>query len=506
MLQHRTIKGPFGRQFHLHRNCDGRVPRSLRPLRFASEDSARALLRQLRVPDEYWQTLARDTGDMAPQHGHWRDYLQVICNNLMSGRLRIYEVPVPDRQLLAGHSTCLQDRQGNQYQFAAAAYALKRAAVFRRFHSQIEIQETLHDLAPNLEQLLGLITHLKLAPSPQSLTYIQLIGVLADALSDETIVLYVQTPFKRPGGSGGATGTSSNMPGNRAVPLAPPSAPKLPVANPQTPIVNLTPQTQTTTNTPQNLEECAVRLKDARARLDQQGYQPKYTDAQQLAKVQNNEVSQERFLVSFQTENTKPDAKLAFQRESGLAPVWATSFDQLENADTDPKLIADILGTPYDPSKNYVLHIVDRGENLDLFGQNTLVPTWDNMRQPVQKHLGGKHEPEVLAEVMTPEYQREYAEHIEVYRSKDLGEFDKDDQKDYAESLAKGDQEKFVARHNVRTEIGANSEFTGNGLTQSREPSTKYGVVETLTLENNPPAISKMKNVATIKLIPRGIS
>lgn len=153
-----------------------------------------------------------------------------------------------------------------------------------------------------------------------------------------------------------------------------------------------------------------------------------------------------------------------------------------------------------------MLHIVDRGENLDLFGQNTLVPTWDNMQQPVQTYLGGKHEPEILAEVMTPEYQREYAEHIEVYHSKGLVEFDKDDQKDYAESLSKGDKERFVARHNVRTEIGANSEFTGNGLTQSREPNTKYGVVETLTLENNPPAISKMKNVATIKLIPRGIS
>jgi len=153
-----------------------------------------------------------------------------------------------------------------------------------------------------------------------------------------------------------------------------------------------------------------------------------------------------------------------------------------------------------------VLHIVDRGENLDLFGQNTLVPTWDNMQQPVQTYLGGKHEPEVLAEVMTPEYQREYAAHIEVYRTAGFNEFNERDQQDYESSLPLQDQNRFSARHNVRTEIGANSEFTGNGLTQSREGSSQYGVVETLTLENDPPSISKMENVKTVRLTPRGMA
>lgn len=149
-------------------------------------------------------------------------------------------------------------------------------------------------------------------------------------------------------------------------------------------------------------------------------------------------------------------------------------------------MIADILGTPYDPSKEYVLHIIDRGENLDQFGQNTLVPTWDNMQGPTQKYLGGKHESKILAEVMTPEYQKRYAEDIRAYKGFGLGEFNDADQQFYAESLPPAEEIKFMARHDVRREIGANSEFTGNGLTQSREPSTQFGVVETLTLENNP--------------------
>src|SRR5690606_35102972 len=193
----------------------------------------------------------------------------------------------------------------------------------------------------------------------------------------------------------------------------------------------------------------------------------------------------------------------AFQRESELVPVWATSFDQLEYADSDPELIAEVLGTIYDPSNDYVLHIIDRGEGMNEFGQNTIVPTWENMQAPTQQYLGGKHGPEVLAEVMTPDYQEEYAKHIYVYKNAGLNEFDEENQKEYAASLSKPEKEKFLARHNVRTEIGANSDFTGNGLTKSNEGSTRYGVVETLTLENNPPAISQMKNVKSLSLTRR---
>lgn len=282
----------------------------------------------------------------------------------------------------------------------------------------------------------------------------------------------------------------------RPVPLAPEANNSSASSNTEKPPAKKAP--------PQTLDDCAHCLKDARERLITGGYQAKYTDEQQLAKVKNNEVSQERFLVSFQTKNIDPDAKLAYQRDSKLVPIWATSFDQLENADTAPKLIADILGTPYDPSKDYVLHIIDRGEKGDLFGQNTLIPTWDNMQEPTQKYLGGKHDSAVLSEVMTPEYQKQYAKHIDTFKDAGLNEFNADHQKFYAESLSSGEEKNFLARHNVRTEIGANSEFTGNGLTQSRQGSTHYGVVETLTLENNPKSISEMENVKTIILKPRG--
>ena len=63
-------------------------------------------------------------------------------------------------------------------------------------------------------------------------------------------------------------------------------------------------------------------------------------------------------------------------------------------------------------------------------------------------------------------------------------------------------EDKFAARHALRTEFGANSEFTGDGMTQCRHAGNDHGVVETLTLENDPPTIAEMKNVTTIHLTP----
>jgi hypothetical protein len=501
MLKQRIIQGAFGQHFHIHSNRDGAVPRSLKPLKFQSAQSARVFLQRLQVSEEYWRILASDAEEMAPFRGHQRDYLQVISNRILNGHLRIYEVQTPDSHLLSGNLTTLQDRKGNQYLFTPASYALTRAHKPLRFNTQEEIHQRLHDLAPTLDQLQSLVTALQLAPSPKSLTYTQLVDLLAEALEEEQITLYIQAPFNRTQNNT-AFETSVLVPGNRPVPLAPPSKQE-PATSSQKEEDEQSDAPPPPTS-PQSLDECVTLLHDARVRLDNEGYKAKYTDKQQEAKMRSGEVTRERFLVSFQAVNKDPDAKLAFRRNSGLVPAWITSFDQLENADTDPKLIAAILGTPYDPQKEYVLHIIDRGENLDLFGQNTLVPTWDNIQEPVQQYLGGTHDPDTLSEVMTPEYQREYAAHIRIYHAYELDEFDKSDFAEYLETVPDKDKEKFVTRHAIRTELGANHDFTGTGLTKSNEGSTRNGVVELLTLEHNPPPISDMKNVRTIPLTPRG--
>ncbi|GAA75581.1 hypothetical protein PMAN_b0254 [Pseudoalteromonas marina] len=54
----------------------------------------------------------------------------------------------------------------------------------------------------------------------------------------------------------------------------------------------------------------------------------------------------------------------------------------------------------------------------------------------------------------------------------------------------------------MESPFGANSEFTDDGMTKIRHEVNDHGVVETLTLENDPPTISEMENVLSILLPP----
>lgn len=159
------------------------------------------------MTEGYWQQLAQDLHEMAPLRGHQRDFLQVICNGLIRGGLRIYEVPAPDHHRIADRDTVIQSRRGEQYQFVPASYALTRSHKPYHFHSPAEVHELLHDLAPNLEQLVALASALKLAPSPHSVSYTQLLDLLADALADEALVLHpaLRAPLRRRG-IGGCSG------------------------------------------------------------------------------------------------------------------------------------------------------------------------------------------------------------------------------------------------------------------------------------------------------------
>ncbi|WP_221076119.1 hypothetical protein [Agarivorans aestuarii] len=252
---------------------------------------------------------------------------------------------------------------------------------------------------------------------------------------------------------------------------------------------------------PRSFAEVEKRLEKAREdikkRMDagKPAYKPKYSDDELVKMANSGATANDRFLVSIQTKATSDKAKLAFQRDSGLAPTWTTSFDQLEAADSDPELINKILGNSkwYDPKKDYVMHIIDRGENLDQFGGNTVVPTWENMSGVVTHNVKG-HDNKTLLSTMNSDYQDKYAKTMEDVWAKDISDFDKEDIKEYASTLSEKDSQLFQARHEVRTEIGANAEFTGNGLTaNTADGGGNYGVVETLSIEKNTPTLKQLQ-------------
>lgn len=222
MLGRQILKSHFGKHYKIHLIKDGPVPRSLKPERFSSSHSVRQFLQGLQAPQSYWRGLAVYCDDAAPYRSHQRDYLCVVGNNVLSGRIRIYEVDLPDTHALVQSSAAIQDRQGYQYQFISMRQALASSSRSpQRFTSTQQVYETLYELAPNLEQLQALAADLQLTSSPQQQTYTQLMDVLAEGLAEQRVALYVTAPFKRPEPTGAALEAASNMPGNRKVELAP---------------------------------------------------------------------------------------------------------------------------------------------------------------------------------------------------------------------------------------------------------------------------------------------
>ena len=261
---------------------------------------------------------------------------------------------------------------------------------------------------------------------------------------------------------------------------------------------------------PESLAEVGNALKISRENLEQlntAGYQHPFTDDELLDLAKKPFSS--RFLVSLQTGEKADSETLPFIRDSGRAPMWATSLDMLLKADTDPKLICDILGLSYDKDKTYYLYIMD-AEKLaaaDLM-PNIFPPNFENMKQLGEKEfIPEGATSESLNHIMTPEYQKEYAQHIDNFASGDNynNRFNEDAIEKYSNNIDKSLTPHFINRHKYLTEIGANEYFEGNGVTKYvNSPLNKYGAVEYLAFarQENTPTINQLKAIGALESFP----
>lgn len=502
MLKQRIIQGAFGQHFYIHSNRDGAVPRSLKPLKFQSAQSARVFLQRLQVSEEYWRILASDAEEMAPFRGHQRDYLQVISNRILNGHLRIYEVQTPDSHLLSGNLTTLQDRKGNQYLFTPASYALTRAHKPLRFNTQEEIHQRLHDLAPTLDQLQSLVTALQLAPSPKSLTYTQLVDLLAEALEEEQITLYIQAPFNRTQNNT-AFETSVLVPGNRPVPLAPPSK------QDETPQ-----QTEQQDTSPKSLDEVADLLKEKREEIIRDGYKQKYSDKELMAKAEKGEIK-DRFLVRliFGEESDARKSTIGFRRISGRAPYWSTTLDMAEAADTDPEIIAALFGIEdFDPKQTFTLAIIDLDKMPPKAERQSFIPKFEELKDFIDKEYTEREgfEPDTLDKIMTDEFSQEYVDFMGSFKQAGGNIYNPTQIKKYLASYTDDPKKRALlqARHQIQAEFGANPLYAGNGLTRispdnryTKEIGQVYGALEIFTFERDPLTIEDLESMGAVKLI-----
>ncbi|MCH8498311.1 MAG: hypothetical protein LAT63_07525 [Marinobacter sp.] len=271
---------------------------------------------------------------------------------------------------------------------------------------------------------------------------------------------------------------------------------------------------------PTSLEECIKILEKRRTEIAEKGYQPKYTDDELYEMAQSGQPVNDRFVVRFSpapsvdgntVEPENYDGPMAHERNSGRHPLWMSTFDQIEAADTDPALIAAVFGTRYEPDKDYVLYIVDRGEDHETNGSDVFVPTFENMRVKLKSEFAGELDPEMIDKVMTEEYALEFRQHwsdFNVYLAESGLDWKKSFETDNAEKFAKDnpnmskeDKVVFLTRHAVLAEIGAFEVFTGNGLTERYDEPGRPGALETLDIQHNPDSLKESISGGKVKAI-----
>lgn len=220
----------------------------------------------------------------------------------------------------------------------------------------------------------------------------------------------------------------------------------------------------------------------------------KYTDEELTALAKSGAVISERFHVRFM-ESTyleydgKPGLLGApFRGETGFgAKYWSTTFDQLENADSDPEIISKVLGLDYDQNKNYSLIIIDTQKTHALADTKSIVPTYENLNNFARDELSEKFTTEQLDTLLTSEFQTRYNELFTDALNSGLmeAEWDTEGALKYFSNL-KLTQNKFELlekRLEMQQVIGNNQYYLGNGLTKSLLDGTDYGAVETFNFE-----------------------
>jgi hypothetical protein len=214
---------------------------------------------------------------------------------------------------------------------------------------------------------------------------------------------------------------------------------------------------------PTSLDDAALRLGTMKPEIQANGHIPKYTDAQLLQQAQIGEVANERYHARFmevghqwaENDTTKDERNLTgklgreFSGETGTGPrYWSTTFDQIEDADTDSQLICQKLGIDYDPDKKYMMAVIDTEKAKPLTGCECVSATFGNVSEFTNRELPAEFPQEFTDQVMNPDYQADYKAHYQDARDnkflKTNWSTDTKDFSDYLSTTDLGESEKEV--------------------------------------------------------------
>jgi hypothetical protein len=250
---------------------------------------------------------------------------------------------------------------------------------------------------------------------------------------------------------------------------------------------------------PKDLDEAVERLKAARVRLAASGeVRMRYAEEELRALVKGMPIPRERYLVRLVSREVKEPDMLGVPRAFGKLPVWVTTFEQLEDADTDPEVICRMLGLGYDPKLPYYMLVLrDLGAD-EAARPEMYCPTRQRILSLASRELvnpffsGANYE-----DALSPEYDATYRDYMNRLHQQGLREWVQDDVDRFVESVAELRdnsvlQHRFRTRVRVQVQLGATEEFRGDGLTRLvGDQARQVGVQEIFVLDSSPKPIGE---------------
>jgi hypothetical protein len=478
-----------GCYFRLYDPVQGPIPKSAEPMSFVIEYDAWRFVSNLYVPHEFWEKLLHHYDPELRHISEKWGCQWAVARLLHSRRILFYRAPDPNKLRDAAARASFTNTARSRGRIVPDNSHGGRPRPLIRVKDYDEALAFVNELDPSAEQLEA-INQLQPVPLPKYAGRKRVAWDLFDG-----VLIAREEPVNAtapPSGSSPSPAEPSRS-NDRPPTLCPheegdgraepgPAPPDGPA---------------------ESLEEYEQRLEAARERLKQEGYQPKHSDAQILAQARSGKLD-DRFIVRFmESDYAVPEGHLG-RKTGGEVKFWSTTFNQLENADTDPETICAVLGLDYDPTKDYTLAVVDT-EGKGAGQAATIVPTHEELGKFAKTEVEGL-DPEVVDQVMTPEYNKEYAKAFEEFSAEGFDVSEGDDLQEYADEYIATPEgkEKFKTRAKIQQKLGANQHYTGNGATRNLASKSKnqYGAMETFTYDKNPQTLGAMEKKGSVKIIP----
>ncbi len=261
---------------------------------------------------------------------------------------------------------------------------------------------------------------------------------------------------------------------------------------------------------PVDLADAVARLAAARARLAATGRVPlRYTEAQLRAMAKAGDLGNTRYLVRIVPAAPGENALLGFPRPFGKLPLWVATFEQLEAADTDPEVIARLLGLNLDPAASYhVLVLRDLG--ADAARRPELVcPTRAKIAELAARDLtNAAFGAADFTAVLAKDYRIPYHHLMDDFYKRGFKEYIPDDVDHFIATTPalKDDaaaQKRFRARIRVHAQFGVSEWFRGNGATfMTGGGARELGVHEIFLLDPDPKPIGTYVSQGRLAIVP----